>query len=618
MAASSPANWQRALFVTGSVVLVVAALSLAKAILIPVVLAILLTLILNPVVAALQRAHLGRVPSVIGVVFLAFCLLGGIGLGVTVQLKDLATDLPGHKHEIVDKIERVRQAGRGSWLVDIYDTVIDISRTIQGTETASAGTPGGEPLPVRIETSPFPWLQSVAGPVLEVLLTAGMTLVLLVFMLIQREDLRNRLIRLWGDRSIASMTKAFDDAVRRISRFLLVQLGINATFGIAMTVGLYLIGVPYALLWGFLAGTLRYIPYVGTWIGALLPIALSIAVLPGWNKPLLVIGLFAFLELITYYIAEPLLFGQSIGVSATALLIAAAFWGWLWGPIGLVIATPLTACLAVLGRYVPHLEFFSILLGDEPVLEPHVVHYQRLLAKDSDEATELVEEFIQTHPTEEVFDQVLVPALVLFRESRARGEISHEDEQFSLQATQEILEDLVLPQQQSKLESTEEETAARPEESTQNQVLVFGCPARDAIDELALSMFERLLDPSKCRLEIISHNKLTAEIIDRVRQEQPKAICIASVPSKGLAHTRYLCKRLRSQFADLKILIGCWGLKQDLEQTRKRLIAAGADQVGATLLETRDQLVPLIQLQANIQQTSEKLAGSAPMTARAG
>lgn len=596
LARISSIAWQRPLFVAGSIVLIVAALSLAKAVIIPIVLAALLTLVLSPVVGALQRLHLGRTLSVIGAVFLAFCLLGGIGLGVVLQLRNLAGDLPLHEQEIAQKIAKIREAGRASWVVDIYDTIRDISRKIQGTEAAPAELPAGQPIPVRIESSPFPFVQSLAGPVMEALVTLGMATILLIFMLIQREDLRNRLIRLWGDTSITRTTKAFDDAIGRISRFLLMQLAINVGFGAVFAVGLYLIGVPYALVWGFLAGALRYIPYIGTWTGAFLPIALSIALLPGWTKPLLVFALFLVLEMTTYNLIEPWLFGQSIGVSATALLIAAAFWGWLWGPIGLVLATPLTACLVVLGRYVPSLEFFSVILGDEPVLEPHVVYYQRLLAKDQDEAADLVEEFMQARPAEDVYDGLLLPALILAKENRARGESTAEDGQFILEVTREIVEDLIPPRQQISAKGGHEHSTPERGEPAETPVLVFGCPARDETDELALVMFQQLLDPEKSHFKVISRQKLTAEVMAHVAEEQPKALCIASVPPQGLAHTRYLCKRLRAQYPELKILVGCWGLDHNVDRTRERLTGAGADQVAFRLVQTREQIVPLIQL----------------------
>jgi hypothetical protein len=261
----------------------------------------------------------------------------------------------------------------------------------------------------------------------------------------------------------------------------------------------------------------------------------------------------------------------------------------------------LTACLAVLGRYAPNLEFLSVLLGDEPVLEPHVAYYQRLLAKDQDEAADLVEEFRQNHPAEEVYDRLLVPALTLAKENRERGEFTREDEQFILDVSREILDDLVWRKQ--IVTSTENQ---EPEDRAENQVLVFGCPARDEIDEIALSMFGQLANANKCRFEVISYKKLTAEVIIQVEQCQPKAICIASLPPKGLAHTRYLCKRLRSQFPELKILVGCWGLEENINRTQERLIAAGADQVGATLLQTRGQLIPIIQLHSHIKQTADK------------
>jgi hypothetical protein len=266
-----------------------------------------------------------------------------------------------------------------------------------------------------------------------------------------------------------------------------------------------------------------------------------------------------------------------------------------------VIATPLTACLAVLGRYVRNLEFFGILLGDEPVLEPQIAYYQRLLAKDPDEAAEIVEEFIGTHSTEEAYDRVLVPALVLAGENRERGEATAEEQHAILDMTRELLEDI-----STKFEKSPEEPATASDEGGDGRIVVFGCPARDATDELALTMFSQLMDASKYRFKVVSHNKLAAEVISQAQQEQAKAICIACVPPKGLARTRYLCKRLRAQFPDLKILVGCWGLEDNLERTRERLVGAGANKVGFSLVETQKQLLPLVQLQSHIQQQEEK------------
>jgi predicted PurR-regulated permease PerM len=603
--AASPSStaWQRSLIVCGSLVLVVAALYWARAVLIPVVLAVLLTFILSPLVSALQRRGLGRIPSVVLVVALAFSLLGAVCLVVVLEVMNLATDLPKYKENIVNKIVSLQQPSRGSWLDQLTNSLREITQQVEDTQKATTGATDQEPVPVRVESSPWAFVQSAASPTLEALAEAGLAAVLVVFMLIQREDLRNRLIRLRGNGSLTGMTKALDDAGQRISRFLLMQLVVNATYGAALAMGLFLIGVPYPVLWGFLAAVLRYIPYLGPWLAALFPITLSVVILPGWTQPLLTVGFFIVLELVSNNVMEPWLYGRSIGVSEVALLIAAAFWTWLWGPIGLVLSTPLTACLAVLGRYVPHLEFFSVLLGDEPALETHVTYYQRLLAKDQDEATDLVEEYLKTHPAEEVYDRVLLPALALAKENEGRGELTPADEEFTFQVTSEVLGDLALARQQARRDAAEqapERVADEP--SPGQQVLVFGCPAKEGPDELALHLLRQLLDPARCRLEVVPGKTLSGELLSRVQEEQPVVVCIAVLPGEGLAHTRYLCKRLRAQFPDLKILVGCWGLKDNVERITDRLRSAGADQVGTTLLETRDQLVPLVQLQAHAQE----------------
>jgi CheY-like chemotaxis protein len=274
----------------------------------------------------------------------------------------------------------------------------------------------------------------------------------------------------------------------------------------------------------------------------------------------------------------------------------------------LVIATPLTACLAVLGRYVPNLEFFGVLLGDEPVLEPHLAYYQRLLAKDQDEAVEVVEEFLQTHSPVEIYDGLLVPALVIATENRERGEFTAEDEQFIIEVTREVVEDLAQSEESAASEGHKQGVSSGTEEPVDNSVLVFGCPARDEIDELVLSMFRQLIKSTKCRFEIISHKRLTAEVLAKVQHNQPKAVCIACVPPRSLAHTRYLCKRLRRQSPDLHILVGCWGLGHNSERARERLLAAGANKFASTLLETRAQLTPLVQFQAHVQETTDKAA----------
>ncbi len=454
------------------------------------------------------------------------------------------------------------------------------------------------PTPVVMEPETPAWVTRLLGfisPVLESLAQAALTMVLVIFMLLNREDLRDRLIRLIGHGRITVTTKALDDAGQRISRYLLTQLLINSTYGLAFGLGLFAIGFQHALLWGFLAGALRYVPYVGTWITSALLIALSLAMFPGWTHTLLVLALIGTLELVTYNLVEPWLFSQSIGVSEVALLVAAAFWAFLWGPIGLILSGPLTVCLVVLGEYVPQLEFLAVLLADQDALDPDVRFYQRLSAKDQDEASQIVSSYIQTTSPEKVYDDLLMPALAYANRDRHRNVLDEDDVQFIWKAMREIVEDLrgeaVEPSSNSALSSTQEGSGSQ-------RLRILGCPARDEADHLALEMLQAILDPRKWELELAPPETLTAEILTRVAREQPAILCIASLPPGGVANTRYLCKRLRARFPDMKILIARLGLRTHLDENRKQLLSAGANDVSMTLLETRahlNTLLPVLQ-----------------------
>jgi hypothetical protein len=449
---------------------------------------------------------------------------------------------------------------------------------------------------------------ALLGPAAESLGGLALALVLVVFMLLKREDLRNRLIRLVGHGRMTVMTNAVDDAGQRISRFLVMQLIVNVGFGLALSIGLFLIQVPHALLWGFLAAILRYVPYLGTWIMATLLIVLSLALFPGWVQPLLVVGLIGVLELVTANLIEPKLFGHSMGISEVGLLVAAAFWTFLWGPVGLVLSSPLTVCLVVLGKYVPHLEFLDVLLGNEQALDADVSYYQRLLARDQDEATQLVLAQAKTSSLEQVYDGILVPALSYLKRDRARDDLTEADEQFVLRATREIVEDL------GERQTAAVKLAAVPSEGSAarapHKVHVLGCPGHDETDRLALEMFRQLLDPGRWDVEVLSIEMLSAEMVALAGQKQPAVVCIAAMPPGGLAHTRYLCKRLRAQLPDAKIVVGRWGLTSDLEQNQEQLREAGADQVEMNLRETCNHLnswLPVLTQEGGI--PPQKIAG---------
>jgi hypothetical protein len=423
--------------------------------------------------------------------------------------------------------------------------------------------------------------------------------VLVIFMLIQRENLRNRLIRLIGYGRLTITTKALEEAGQRISRYLLMQSIINASFGLAVSIALYLIGLPYALLWGFLAAVLRFIPYVGPVAAAILPSALGMAVFRGWTWPILVIAVIVVLELINNMILEPLLYGESAGVSEVGLLIAVAFWTWLWGPIGLVLATPLTVCVVVISKYVPQLDFIGVLMSDEPVMKSNISYYQRLLAMDQDEAAEIVEEHLKSHSKEQVFDDVLVPALNYAKRDFDTGKMAQTEQQFVLQATRQILEDLDGFKAENASLSSPLTDAQGPVEANRDatpKIAIVGCPVRDQADEISLIMLRQLLDPERYEFEILADELLAAEIVERIAAKNPALICFASLPPGGLAQTRYLCKRLRAQFPDTKLIVGRWGSRTD---NSNALAAAGADRVGNTIIETRDHIIQLSQIVPN-------------------
>jgi len=597
--------WQRALIVMASTivgVVVVSCLYWAQKVFIPVAMAVFLTFLLAPLVTYLQRRHLGRTPSVILVVLLAALALSGIVWLVTAEVTGLAADTPTYTKNIKEKIRSLRQMSHGS----VGERLDKMIQDLTGEWAAQPANPNdgstdqpaepvnpaaAKPTAVVLQPESPAWLSRLPAmfiPAVELLGGLAFALVLVVFMLLKREDLRNRVIRLMGHGRMTVMTKALDDAGQRVSRFLLMQFFINFSFGLALAIGLFVIQVPHAFLWGFLAAVLRYVPYLGTMITSLLLITLSLAAFTGWLAPLLVIGLILVLELVTYNVMEPWLFSRSMGVSEVALLVAAAFWAFLWGPIGLVLSSPLTVCLVVLGRYVPQLAFLDVLLGDEPALKPDITYYQRLLARDQDEAAQLILARVKKLPREQIYDEMLIPALNYLKRDRERDDLTEADEEFVLRATREIVEDLGERRSAAvEVAGVSVEEGANP---TSCKMRVLGCPGHDEADRLALEMLRQLLDPARWDVEILSIEMLSAELIALAGEKAPAVLCIGALPPGGLAHTRYLCKRLRARLPAAKILVGRWGLKGNEELNQEQLREAGADEVETTLLETQAHL----------------------------
>ena len=576
------------LYILATLTLITAFLYFAKAVLMPVALAILLAFLLSPLVLALQRWGLGRIPAVILVVVLTFSLLGALGWTVFRQFASLTDDLPRYQQNIKHKIADIQGAGQDSFLDKAQKTITEITQELQRSDRPLK--PEDQPIPVVVQGPSVLWQLPA---VLELLATAGLVIALVIFMLLARGDLRNRLIRLVGYRRLTLATKALEEAEQRISRYLLMHSIVNGSYGTVLGLGLFLIGLPYALLWGVLAALFRFIPYLGPAIATLFPAAFSLVAFPAWQEPLLVIGLIVLLELGSNMIMEPLLYGRTAGVSEVSLMIAIAFWTWLWGPVGLLLATPLTVSLGVLGRYVPQLEFLGVLLSDEPVLEPHTSYYQRLVARDQDEATDLVEEYLQTHTVAELYDNVLVRALYRTRNDWSLGNLTQEDMHFVVHTTREIVENVGGSQQLPVSAEDADATALEPQPGRilPDKTPVVCYPARDEIDEVALFLLLQLLDPERYIVELVPATLLAAEVVTLMEQKQGGLFCIGVIGPGGVSQARYHCKRLRARIPTLKIVIGHWGVPDSSAVGDNLLRITGVDAVGTSLQETLGQIM---------------------------
>jgi predicted PurR-regulated permease PerM len=570
---------------------IVAALYWAQTVLIPVAVALLLSFLLGPPVRALQRTGLGntragRVGSVILVVVLVSLVLGGISYVVAQQIVLISHDLPQYRGNLRQKIADLRGVRKPGALKEVESTANEVISELQRPALPPKQEPVPVPVTVRTERIAFVHVPRL----LDALTSAGFVIVLVIFMLIEQRDLRNRLLRLIGHGRLVITTRALADANNRITRYVLVQTMINLGYGMAIGLGLYVIGIPYVVLWGFLAFALRFVPYIGTLMGALAPVVVSLAIFPGWPRPLLTVGLFLVVEALTYVVVEPLLYRQALGLSQTALLVAIAFWTWLWGPIGLLLGTPLTVCLVVLGKHVPALEFFTVLMADdEPVLRGDVSYYQRLLARDEAEANDIVRAYLERHPPEDVCDDILLPALSHAKRDHEAQRLTDEEAQTIYQAAAQTVGDLAATRFSSPAETDGEGRASGASEiAAANPPRVQGCVAGDEAGEVALGMLELLLRPHAIVLELDSAHTLPGEVLSLVAAKNPTIVCVASIRPGDLAHTRYLCMRLRARFPHVKIVVGRWGGKDQGEHDQ--LLAAGADAVGATLRESRDQI----------------------------
>ena len=410
--------------------LIVAALYFGRDVFVPVALSILLSFVLAPLVRTLQDFRVPRAISVIGVVLLAFSIIFAIGGVIATQMTQLAGELPRYESNMRAKIQSLRgTAAANNTLERAADVLQDLGKELNKPKerlSAPIALPGQDarPIPVEVRQPPPTALESIAAlisPLLHPLMTSGIVIIFVIFTLLQREDLRNRLIKLAGSHDLQKTTVALNDAAQRLSRLFLSQLALNSAFALVIGTGLWFIGIPSAVLWGILAGILRFVPYIGVFIAAVFPLALAVAVDPGWSLLMWCAALFLIVEPLVSQVIEPLLYGRSTGLSPVAVVVSATFWTALWGPIGLVLATPLTICLVVLGRHVENLKFLEVMFGDRPPLSPPQLFYQRMLAEDPAEALDNAEQFLKERPLAAYYDEVVLKGLKLAQADLDRG-----------------------------------------------------------------------------------------------------------------------------------------------------------------------------------------------------
>jgi predicted PurR-regulated permease PerM len=573
-----------------TLIVVVAVLHFADAVLIPLALATLLAFLLSPIVNRLQDWGCNRVIAVVLTTIVTFALVGGLLFAVAGQFLGLVDKLPQYKENLRAKIQTLRVPGGGS-IGKGVDAVFELSEEVQRSAPGTATAP---PI-AQVQIVPPPpnalgVMRGLFGPLIGPLGTAGIVVVFVVFMLLQREELRDRVVRLVGAREMHTTVRAIEDAASRVSRFLLMQTIINTIQGVLVATGLYLLGVPDALLWGALTIVLRFIPYLGPLLAAAGPIALSVAFFDNWTYALLVIALVVALELISNNVLEPWLYGSSVGVSSFALIVAAVFWTWLWGIAGLFLAIPLTVCLVVMGKYIPQLEFLSVLLSDQPGLKPEESFYQRLLSNNAEDAEDFLEEELEEKSLLEVCDTIILPALRFAEQDHDRGAIDENKRRAIVDEIGELADDLREPEKKKQETAAESPLLARGVKFT-----VLCLPAADRADEVAAQLFARLIELRGIKARAVSITALKGEMLGLVDEVKPDAICISATPPAAVIHARYLCKKLRGRVTNVPIIVGLWDARGDTQRANHRLVSTGANKVVTSYAAGMEELAQLVQ-----------------------
>jgi predicted PurR-regulated permease PerM len=590
-------------------VMIVATLYFGRDVLMPVTLALLLAFLLSPLVTLLRRLHLGRTPSVLLAVIVALGIVIAIGGVIGTQLAELTTNLPQYAHTIETKVDSVR-----SFTLDRLSALAS-KVGAHPPALSRAAAPGGGPQPASPAPepaaqgglNPLDLAQRFLTPVLSPLATLGIVFIVAVFALLQEEDLRDRLIRLLGSDDLHRTTVAIDDGGRRLSRYFITQLSINTSFGVIIGLGLLLVGVPNPILFGILSAILRFVPYVGSLLSAVLPMTLAAAVEPGWSMVLWTAGLYVVVEGATGQIIEPLVYGHSTGLSPFSVVVAALFWSWLWGPIGLILSTPLTLCIVVLGRHIKRLEFLDVMLGDRAALTPVESFYQRILAGDADEAQDQAEQLLRERSLTTYYDEVALRGLQMAASDGQRG-VLNAVQLNRIKGTIKLLveglqghEDKPPPRSEADrdaIDPPEDERELPREPEPESAGPVDGVPGpwaagqpvmciagRGPLDEAAAAMLVQLLGKHGMGGRLVPYDQVSREQVNALDVDGVRMACISYLDLSGRpAHLRYLIRRLRARLPPgAPILVGLWPLDDAALHDRQVQAELGADHFTSSL-----------------------------------
>lgn len=577
-----------AMFVSPIIVtaILVTGLYLGREVLIPIAIAILLSFVLGPLVNLLRKLRLGRFFAVASSVLLTLGIAAALATLIGVQLADLAGDVPRYRNTIERKIEGLRDSPAGR----MTDYVANIGRSMREGDKSKEEAPATAPTtqnapekpaekPVLVEVrehspTPIELANTLLSPILHPLATIGIIFIVLLFLLMQREDLRDRMIRLAGSSDLHRTTLAMDDAARRLSRYFLVQLGLNVSFGVVVGVGLYFIGVPNPVLWGIFSALMRFVPYIGAVVSALFPVALAAAVDPGWSMVIATLILFLVLEPLVGHFIEPMLYGQSTGMSPFAVLVSALFWTWLWGPVGLILSTPLTVCLVVLGRHVDKLEFLEVLFGDRPALTPVENFYQRILADDPEEAQEHAELLLQKCSLLSYYDDVVLKGLELAARDATRGVLAAEQKTDIRASIAGLVEEMA--DREVVADASADPAPVPPAWRQPGAVLCVA--GRSFVDEAACAILSQLLAKRGFGTRIVPFSEVSRAKIDEFDPGPARMICVVSLAINGEpTHLRRLVTRLKRKIPDACVGVGLWQAEDTPLEDEATRRSVGAD-----------------------------------------